>query len=658
MKKLIYILSIVCLFASCKPEDVISGPALSFYPTTVATAVEEDEITYVLSLETSGLVNSGTATIEVSLSAEGTIFTNPPLSGNTLTLDITEGTTAQIEVTVLNDLTPEDYTAKFRITDVSGDLGGIGTSEFTLFVLDNDNVPIYQEDFNAGLGSFTAFSEEGAQEWGETDFGFEGAGARMSGFSGGPQDNKDWLISEAVDLSGLTSASAQFVSDVAFEVEPVLEFRVSTDYDGLGDPTTATWTTLEASYDTQTGFDTWTPSGKIDISNYLEAETYFAFYYTSNTDVSAQWTIDDFAISVFNPDASGGGNENLVNLPFSEDFENCTTDFAIPSAFDVQYASNSKDDRGWGCRQFGVDNSRAVRVNAFGGDAGTADTWLITQNKFNLRTVGKASLQFDVKSASAGDGELKVYYSTDYFGVLALATWEELTDVTAQLPTKGSDTYTTVNTTIPGGDVVYLAFQFVGGTESGSSSYDIDNIVLDELNVELTLPFSDDFENCSEAGEYNMPENWIEELVPGFNTDRGWGCRPFGRSGNGVQASAHNGDAASDNAWMISAGRFDLSGLTSTTLEFYVESFFDGDGGIKLLWSEDYAGSGNPENATWTEVTDATSQFPASGSGGFVLVSTNLDAAIGKTIHIAFQYESSSGNASSWTIDDLTFTGS
>ncbi|MEL7534742.1 MAG: choice-of-anchor J domain-containing protein, partial [Bacteroidota bacterium] len=494
MKKLIYILSINLLFSGCKPDDVISGAALSFFPTTVNTAIEEDGITYVLNLETSGVVGNGSAIVEVDLSAEGVIFTNPPLNGGQLTLEIVDGTTSQIEVTVLNDLTPEDYTALFRIVSVSGDLGGIGTDEFTLFVLDNDNVPIYEENFDNGLGNFTVFSEVGTQEWSATDFGNGGTGGvRINGFASGigAQDNQDWLISEAIDLSGLSEVSVQFVTDVAFEQEPVMELRVSTDYDGGGDPTQATWTTLDATYDDLTGFDTWTPTGKVDVSDFLAAETYFAFYYFSSTDAgAAQWTIDDFTVSLFNPDASGGGNENLRNLPFSEDFENCTEDFATPSSFEIQYAEGSKDDRGWGCRQFGVDGSRAVRVNTFGGEAGISDTWLITQNKFDLRTVGSANLYFDVKSASSGDGELEVYYSDDYFGVLNLATWNKLEDVDDQLPAKGTDLYTEVTSSLNAGsgEIIYIAFRFSGSSETSSATYDIDNVRIEESTVELELP--------------------------------------------------------------------------------------------------------------------------------------------------------------------------
>ncbi|MEM6522499.1 MAG: DUF5689 domain-containing protein [Bacteroidota bacterium] len=171
------------------------------------------------------------------------------------------------------------------------------------------------------------------------------------------------------------------------------------------------------------------------------------------------------------------------------------------------------------------------------------------------------------------------------------------------------------------------------------------------------LPFTDDFENCAGAGEFNIPENWVEYNAPGTNTDRGWACRPFARSGSwAVQASANSGDAAADDAWLISATAFDLTSVSNAYLQFYVESFFDGDGGITLLYSSDYDGSGDPTTGSWTEVTDINSQLPAAGSGGFVEILTNLTGATGNEIYLAFQFESTTSNSSSWTIDDLVFS--
>ena len=77
----------------------------------------------------------------------------------------------------------------------------------------------------------------------------------------------------------------------------------------------------------------------------------------------------------------------------------------------------------------------------------------------------------------------------------------------------------------------------------------------------LKLPFSDDFESCSE--EFATPEKWIEEFVGDSKTDRGWACRASEGLGgtSGVRASAFGGEEGTDHAWLITNARLDLTGV-------------------------------------------------------------------------------------------------
>jgi len=179
------------------------------------------------------------------------------------------------------------------------------------------------------------------------------------------------------------------------------------------------------------------------------------------------------------------------------------------------------------------------------------------------------------------------------------------------------------------------------------------------------------FDGCT---EFEVPKPFFQEFVPDFKTDRGWNCRPFGLSNEGVQASAFGGDPGSDNAWLLlnmdsvdlnAGGKLDLSVLTSFYFKLYVESFFDGPGIISLKYSFDYPGSGNPEESTWIDVTEFDSQLPAPGSGSaaadglFVPVFVSLNGMTGQQgVYLALQFEGgASSNSSSWTIDDLQFFG-
>ena len=171
--------------------------------------------------------------------------------------------------------------------------------------LTNDRyVPItlFEEGFaTTTFPNWTAYSVVGAQVWGTTNFGNPAPSAIMNGFSGGNQANEDWLISPSIDLSANTSAILSFETSTRFG-GPALQVYISTNYNGTGDPNTATWTQL-------TGFNlpvwssgsytAWSAgaSGGIDISSYTgNSNVRVAFKYTSTTSAAAAWEVDNVKV--------------------------------------------------------------------------------------------------------------------------------------------------------------------------------------------------------------------------------------------------------------------------------------------------------------------------------------------------------------------------
>lgn len=115
----------------------------------------------------------------------------------------------------------------------------------------------------------------------------------MNGWSGGAQDNSDYLISPAFDLSGTSNEELSFTTALNFS-GPALEVKYSTNYDGVSDPTSATWNSISATFATTSTF---TSSGIIDVSGISASSVHFAFVYASNTvDGAAQWDVDDFSL--------------------------------------------------------------------------------------------------------------------------------------------------------------------------------------------------------------------------------------------------------------------------------------------------------------------------------------------------------------------------
>ena len=152
-------------------------------------------------------------------------------------------------------------------------------------------------DAGAPGSGFTAYSVTGQQKWSCTTFGFNNtSGISINGYSGGNQENEDWLISPPLNLSPITLPVLRFYSRGEF-VGPPLHLLISTDYDGSSDPNLYTWTDLDAEFAPLT--NTWTLTDGIDLSGYKSSNKVFvAFKYVSSADVGAsRWNIDEVDIT-------------------------------------------------------------------------------------------------------------------------------------------------------------------------------------------------------------------------------------------------------------------------------------------------------------------------------------------------------------------------
>jgi len=225
--------------------------------------------------------------------------------------------------------------------------------------------------------------------------------------------------------------------------------------------------------------------------------------------------------------------------------------------------------------------------------------------------------------------------------------------------------------------------EFTNGNKIDFNVLGLNGVLKSYVGNDFTFEIIDDdvppilvdmsFDGCT---QYEVPEPFFEEVVPGFKTDRGWGCRAFGLTNEGLQASAFSGEPGSDNAWLIlnladvdlnGGGKLDLTLLTSLYYKVWIESYYSGPGTIKMFYSFDYPGAGNnPEEYTWETVAGFESQLPEAGSGRdagpdglFVPVFVSLNELLGKEkAYIAIQYEGgTSSSSSSWTLDDLQLLG-
>lgn len=158
---------------------------------------------------------------------------------------------------------------------------------------------VASNNFNTDLAPWTQYSVTGTQVWTmDLTHGLNGTGcAKMSGFEGGTSfENEDWLISPAIDLSGITDTKLQFYTAYNYDGAP-LAVLVSTDFSG-GDPTTGcTWTDISSGAVFSAGGWAWTPSGFIALGVSDMPNVHIAFKYASTADASRTWEVDEVVVA-------------------------------------------------------------------------------------------------------------------------------------------------------------------------------------------------------------------------------------------------------------------------------------------------------------------------------------------------------------------------
>ncbi|MBN2683271.1 MAG: choice-of-anchor J domain-containing protein [Bacteroidales bacterium] len=276
------------------------------------------------------------------------------------------------------------------------------------------------------------------------------------------------------------------------------------------------------------------------------------------------------------------------------------------------------------------------------------ETWLISPS-VDLTASTEPVLTF--RNACSYDGAvLQAYVSTDYSGtgLPATATWTELTfDLSA-----GFFAWANANIDLSAYKTngVYIAFKYTGSSTDGKT-WEVDDIKIDEpTTVELvyaTLPHTKDFaDNSLTSG------GWTNPIVTGTTN---WFVAELGGDYFAKITNYSGGANTAAESWLVSPG-IKIVGTPSVTMSFRNAYKYEGDP-LKLMVSSNYSGEGNPNTATWTDISSDATWSPGEwafvGSGDITLPSFTND-----TIYVAFKYTGSATDGSTWEIDDIQLTGS
>lgn len=143
---------------------------------------------------------------------------------------------------------------------------------------------------------------------------------------------------------------------------------------------------------------------------------------------------------------------------------------------------------------------------------------------------------------------------------------------------------------------------------------------------------------------------WNTRLVTGTSN---W----FANSFNGDNfAKISNFSAGANTAaenWLVSPS-LDLSAASSPYVNFKTIAKFDGNP-LQLMVSTNYSGTGNPNAATWADLTsDAIWDADMADWGDWVCSGdVTLSAYKQASVHVAFKYTGSDSNGSTWEVDDI-----
>ena len=154
---------------------------------------------------------------------------------------------------------------------------------------------IFSETFASGQGSFTIqdVNLSGISFVWKHDAQYTcmKASAYVSGQNHAAES---WLVSPAINLSGVSSAKLSFSQAVNYaSPNGALSVMISTDYNG--DVTTSTWNVLNL--DQWPAGSNWTfITSSADLTPYVGQNVTIAFKYTSTTSASATWEVKDFVV--------------------------------------------------------------------------------------------------------------------------------------------------------------------------------------------------------------------------------------------------------------------------------------------------------------------------------------------------------------------------
>ena len=135
-----------------------------------------------------------------------------------------------------------------------------------------------------------------------------------------------------------------------------------------------------------------------------------------------------------------------------------------------------------------------------------------------------------------------------------------------------------------------------------------------------------------------------------------WEWADYGNPPGCAKGNGYSGAAMENEDWLISP-KMNLTNYTNLTFGFDHARNYASNEGLYVMISSDYDGTSDPNNAIWDDITGSFA-FPDPGSWDFNPAGTaDISAYNIDGIYIAFIYNSTDTDASTWEIDNAEVLG-
>lgn len=222
----------------------------------------------------------------------------------------------------------------------------------------------YYQSFASSFGSYTTYSVAGDEAW-EIDYNT----AKMTGYvASANHANEDWLISAPVSFAGASNVTLtmNYISRYFADLNNDITIQVSADYES-GDPTTATWTNVPATWVSGSDWSTFA-STDVNLSQFAGQTVRVAVKYLSNDTKAGTIEVQSIVMqeggSGVNPPTPPTPGGDVQSMPYTQSF---ASEFGTYATFNVS-----------GAEEWVIDYSTAKMTGYVGGANLANEDWLVS----------------------------------------------------------------------------------------------------------------------------------------------------------------------------------------------------------------------------------------------------------------------------------------